>query len=168
MIPHSETISLSDMVFHIADEMNIHRTIEDMDMAHASKVKTNVSEKKVGHIYYVSATSEARREKAHIHTILERKNRSCVTHIAPNIFDECRVTVICLCDHLYQDDSVCHEEFNKFVKISQMHSTQLRLVIILLRSDLNMTDQIPENALCLPGIDRVSRELAIFKIVQEE
>jgi hypothetical protein len=165
---YAEKISLSDKVYQIADEMNMHRAIDAIDALHGNIKNESVLEKGRYHVYYTSATLDAHRQKAHIHTILERKNRSCVRHIDPRLFDECPMTVICLWDHLYQDDPKCLAEFNEFIKLSQQHSIQLRIVIILLSHDLDNTDQIPEKILCLPGFDRVSRELAIFKIVQEE
>jgi hypothetical protein len=165
---HAEKISLSDMVYQIADEMNIHHAIDAMDVPHGNIENEHVPEKGPSHQYYASASLDAHREKAHIHTILERKNRSCLTHIDPGLSEECPITMICLWDHLYQDDPKCLAEFNEYVKLSQQYSIQLRIVIILLHPDLDLTNQIPENTLCLPGFDRVSRELAIFKIVQEE
>jgi len=156
------------MVSLIADEIDIHRTIDDMD-APSKNIKTiNVSEKNVSHVYYVSATSDAQKEKEHIHKILERKNRSFVTNLEFDIPEDRPITMICLWDNDYKDDPRCLSDFHNIVQLSQQYSSQRRLVIILLRPDNHISDQVPKGTVCLPGFDRVSRELTIFKIVQEE
>jgi hypothetical protein len=165
---NSEKNSLSDMVSFIADEIDIHRAIDDIDVATDNITKENVPENDVSHVYYVSATSDAQKEKEHIHKILERKNRSFVTNFEFDIPDDFTITMICLWDNYYKDDPECLAEFNHFVKLSQQHSSQKRIVIILLRPDNHISDNVPEGIVCLPGFDRVSRELSIFKIVQEE
>jgi len=168
MNPHSEKDNLSDMVSRIADEMNIHRAIDAIDSPQSNIENEKGFENKISHVYYVSATSDAQKEKAHIHKILQRKNRSLIKHIVPDISNNRYITVICLWDDLYKDDHECQNEFDDVVKMSQRHSNQLRNVIILLRPDIELPDHIPAGTLCLPGFDRVSRELTIFKVVQEE
>jgi hypothetical protein len=165
MGPHAENSNLPDFVSQLADEMNIHRAIDAIDGSKSNQDNETISEKEDAHIYYVSASSDAQREKAHIHKILQAKNRSYLKRFVP---DKRRMTVICLWDDLYNDAPGCHAEFNDIVKKSKQHHIQLRIVIILLRPNIEISRQIPEGFICLPGFDRVSRELTIFKIVQEE
>jgi len=154
------------MVSRIIDEMNMHHAIDAIDVSQNSIEHEQLVDQEVHHKYYVSATSNAQREKVHIHKILERKNRSFVTQIDPEICNKNCMTVICLWDHLYYEKNGCHAEFNDLITLSQKYPNQLRIVIVLLQPEIS--DQIPKHVLCLPGFDRVSRELTILKIVQDE
>jgi hypothetical protein len=168
MTDHCEKTLLPDMVSRIADEINMHHAIDAIDISKSSIQKEEFFEEKVRHVYYVSATPDAQREKEHLHKILERKNRSFLTQLDPDISNNRCMTVICLWDHLYKEDQKCHVEFNNLFTMSQKHPDQLRIVAVLLQSDIEISDQFPKSVLCLPGFDRVSRELAILKIVQDE
>jgi len=167
MSGHSKKNKLPDMVLRIADEMNMLSAIDDMDTSQNHLINDNNFNNEISSIYYVSATLDAHREKAHIHRILERKDLSFVKQPVTDISMNKRLTVICLWDDLYHSDINCHAEFEYFVKMSKQYPDQSRIVIILLRPDMDVSGQISKDFICLPGYDRVSRELAIFKIVQE-
>jgi hypothetical protein len=168
MPPHSEKNSLAGMVSQIADEINMQRVIDAIEEQQDDTERFRMSEKKSSHVYYVSATSDVPNEKVHIHKILERKNRSFATNIRYDKSDASPMTVICLWNHSYKDHLGYRAELNDIIEISKQDSNQFRIVIILLCPDIELPDNIPVGTLCLPGFDRVSRELIICKIVQEE
>ena len=167
MTSHLKKNDLSDTVSLIADEINMHRAIDAMELQQDTEI-TNYIENKIKHVYYISAASDVFKEKAHIQRILERKNRSVETSILSGISAERPMTVIFLWDHSYKDQPRCYSEFNKIIEKSRHYLSHLRVVIILLDPDIVLPDNIPAATICLPGFDRVSRELTIFKIVQEE
>jgi len=165
MKQNTEPIQLSDIASQIADEMNIQQAIDAIDPQEPSDCsgKSQI----LRHIYFISGSSDAHREIKHIHEILERKNRSCFCDINQLPMDDSfnELTCICLLDSLYQAQQI--KDLNKRLQTTPQFK-KLRMVLILLYPHISPSDDLPEKTICLPGFDRISRELAIFKLVQEE
>ncbi|MBF0449857.1 MAG: hypothetical protein HQK75_04080 [Candidatus Magnetomorum sp.] len=175
---------MSEMLSRVAHEVDILQAIDAIDDTKYDK-KTPVSqETALFHTYYVSASPDNHREVTHVHEILARKNRkfarelpaqnnlqktSFSQHHSDTTHLSCEpLTVIVLWGDFYQNDSKCLHELQHIINLYQKTSDQIRIVFLLLNPNLEIPDHIPEKYICTPGFDRVSRELAIFKLVEEE
>jgi len=161
-----EQNKLSDIVSQIVGEIDIHQAIDAIDLPENNTLSNLSAQKKTSHVYYVSASPDAYREKKHIHSILKRKDKVVVSEVRPEIIEDKYLTVICLWDFSYKNDSQCCSQLFDLIHMSKEET--IRIIVILLNPNIETSDYIPKDLLCLPGFDRVSRELAIFKVVQEE
>jgi len=165
---------VTELLTRVAGEVDMLRAIDEIEdqnnITCKTKSDTQISSSK--QIYYVSASSDNHREKKHIHEILERKTRSYISDFSfldDHMFlSEEKITIIILWSHSYLDDIQCNQHFQNLIQLSHNHSPSLRIVFLQLNPNDQLTGDVPEEYLLLPGFDRVSRELAIFKIVEEE
>jgi len=174
---------MSKMLSSIANEIDMNQVINDIDeKKELSERIDSIDNKKTYRNYYVSASPDNHRETRHIHSILKRKNRIYSTHfpfqrdLKENIVQESKpiieksntnLTIIILWSSFYQENPRCIDELRSFIQINKNYPT-VSVIFLLLTPDCEIPKELSQDWLCLPGFDRVSRELAIFKIVEEE
>ncbi|KPA09157.1 hypothetical protein MHK_010632 [Candidatus Magnetomorum sp. HK-1] len=174
---------MSEILSKMADEIDIHQVIDALEEDNGF-FNESESENKPNRVYYISSSPDNHREAAHIHSILKRKNRTYKTHYPFQrnldmnlsqgqnfIIDNntCKqLTVIFLWSSLYEENEQCLDELDNFNKINQECLIDIKIVFLLLNPNIDIPEELSQGCLCLPGFDRVSRELAIFKLVEEE
>jgi hypothetical protein len=175
----TEHKQISEILSRVADEVDMFQAIDAMDESQTQQTsKMSQSPSMQSHVYYISASPDNHIEKKHIFDILERKSRSCIsefpldddgyTQNTSMISSNQPITVIILWSHSYNEDDQCKHNFQNLTRLYQQFFPTIRIVFLQLNPNDQMTDNVPEGCLLLPGFDRVSRELAIFKIVEEE
>ena len=149
----------------------LHSSYENEDQDNSYLDKTNNSNQ---NRYYLSYLQENLFEVNHIKETLLRKQRIVLMDKTKKTGDfelnkkliEQADTFLSLWNKKYIDDTLCKQELDYAILSQKNNCKPLKIIGICLDEEMEYRDV--DFTLCLSGIDRVARELAMFRLIQEE